>query len=150
MQHAGPNHVVRVAVVAAVMVLCASSVCAQAEDVKARVATTQAVASQPAAEPLAEWETQYDEALAAAQQLQASDGTRELGEQLALDLEAYNEALRAYVRVSERLRHKDRALTASIGALKNGGQTESRVYQTMSNAMKTAHETVKNSINNIR
>jgi GGDEF domain-containing protein len=150
MQHAGPNHVVRVAVVAAVMVFCASSVFAQAQDVKARVATTQAVAAQPAAEPLAEWETQYDEALAAAQQLQASDGTRELGEQLVLDLEAYNEALRAYVRVSERLRHKDRALTASIGALKNGGQTESRVYQTMSNAMKTAHETVKNSINNIR
>ncbi len=107
--------------------------------------------SQKAAEaPLTEWDAEYARALEAAKRLQSSASTRELGEQLELELLAYDEALKAYVRVSERLRHKDRALTASLDELKSAEGVSSRTLQTMSNAMKAAHDTVKNMINNIR
>lgn len=141
---------VRVGIVAAAAMAFALPAFTQTQDVQSRVVTHQVAIAKPAEAPLKEWDAEYARALEAAKRLQSSASTRELGEQLELELLAYDEALKAYVRVSERLRHKDRALTASLDELKSAEGVSSRTLQTMSNAMKAAHDTVKNMINNIR
>lgn len=145
-----PNRMVRRAILVAAAAAFALPASAQTQDVQSRVVTHQAAIAKSEEAPLTEWETGYAKALEAARQLQSSARTRELGEQLELDLVAYDEALREYVRVSERLRHKDRAMTASLDELRNAQGAESRTFQTMSNTMKAGHDTVKNMINNIR
>ncbi len=145
-----PDRVVPFGVLLAATVVFALPASAQTQDVQSRVVTHQAAIANPEEAPLTEWETGYAKALEAARQLQSSARTRELGDQIELDLVAYDEALREYVRVSERLRHKDRAMTASLDELKNAQGAESRTFQTMSNTMKAGHDTVKNMINNIR
>jgi len=141
---------VRVGFLAAAAMAFALPAFTQTQDVQSRVVTHQAATRQVAVDPLAGWNEEYAKALESAQELKSSESTRELGERLELDLAAYNEALKAYLRVSERLRHKDRALTAAMETLKNSGKSDSRVYQTLSNAQKAAHDTAKNMINNIR
>lgn len=139
-----------VGIAAAAAMIAASGASAQTQEVQSRVVTHQAATAQPEAGSLVDWENRYAEALEAARQLQTSDRTRALGEKLELDLAAYDEALKTYVRASERLRHKDRAVTAAIDELKSSEGASSRTFQTMSNAMKAGHEAVKSMINNIR
>jgi len=85
-----------------------------------------------------------------AAQLKSSGQSPELTEQIESDLKAMDEALTEFVRVSERLRHKDRALTASLQSLNSSMQMESRLYQTLSNALKAAHDVEMGTIRNMR
>jgi len=128
-----------VGIAAAAVMTVTSEASAQTQEVQSRVVTHEAAIAQPEAVALAEWENRYAGALEAARQLQSSDRTRELGEQLELDLAAYDEALKTCVRASERLRHKDRAVKASINELKSSEGASSRTFQVISNAMKAGH-----------
>jgi hypothetical protein len=141
---------VRVGFVAAALMAFALPASAQTQEVQPRVVTRQAATKQVAVDPLGEWGAEYAKALEAAQQLQSSSRTRELGEQLELDLAAYDEALREYVRVSERLRHRDRALTATAASMDLNNQMQSRTYQTLSNALRAAHDAENASIRNMK
>jgi hypothetical protein len=114
--------------------------------------TTQLTVAKPViADPLSEWETRYAEAMKVAAELKES-GSPEHGERLENDLRGLDQALREYVRVSERLRHKNRALddTMQFLALQNAVQMESRRYQTLSNASKAAQDAENNTIRNTR
>jgi len=141
---------VRVGFLAAAAMAFALPAFTQTQDVRSRVVTHQAATRQVAVDPLAGWNEEYAKALESAQELKSSESTRELGERLELDLAAYNEALKAYVRVSERLRHKDRALTVTAESLDRSNQMQSRAFQTLSNALKTAHDVEKSSIRNMK
>ena len=141
---------VRVGIVAAAAMVFALPAFTQTQDVQSRVVTRQVAIAESMEAPLAEWDTEYAKALEAVRQLQSSSRTRELGEQLELDLAAYDAALREYVRVSERLRHKDRALTASAGSMDLSDQMQSRTYQIISNALKVAHDAENSSIRNLK
>jgi len=101
--------------------------------------------------PLTEWEQQYAEAMNVAAEL-ARSGHAAHAERLENDLENLDEALRDYVRVSERLRHKDRAMaeTMEFLALQNIMQMQSRRYQTISNALKAAHDVESATIRNLK
>ena len=114
--------------------------------------TTQLTIRTPVvAGPLTEWDQHYAEAMKVAAEL-ARSGHAEHAERLENDLEDLDEALREYVRVSERLRHKDRALaeTMQFLALQNVMQMESRQYQTISNALKAAHDMKSSTIRNMK
>lgn len=150
MKQRSPIRRVRVGIVLAAAIVVVPAASAQEQDVQSRVVTHQVAVAQPAQVSLSDWETRYAEALEAAKQLQSADDTRELGEQLERDLQAYDKALRAYQRVSERLRHKDRALTAAIGRLESSGSVDSRTLQTVSNVSQAGHEVHKAIINNMR
>jgi len=105
-------------------------------------ATTQLTVRTPVvAGPLAEWEKHYPEAMNVAQEL-ADSGSLQEARRLVDDLEDVDQALREYVRVSERLRHKNRALTERLELLElhNKIQTESRQYLTLSNALVAAYQ----------
>jgi hypothetical protein len=115
--------------------------------------TTQVTVRTPVvvADPLAGWEKQYAEAMKVADEL-ISSGKADSGRRLASDLEALDEALRAFVRVSERLRHKNRAYTETMQVLtqQNAIQLESRRFQTLSNASKLAHEIEQSTVRNMK
>lgn len=145
-----PSRWLRVVFTAAVVSVIALPAAAQQEDVKPRVVTHRAAAGQAAVDPLAEWESEYAKALEAVEQLAASSRTGDMGRQLALDLAAFDEALREYVRVSERLRHKDRALQATVDSLDLSNEMQARTFQTLSNALKTAHDAQMSSIRNLK
>lgn len=141
---------IRVGIVVGAAMIFAAAGSAQTQEVQSRVMTHQAAIAKPAEDPLAGWETEYAKALETARQLQSSTRTRELGEQLELDLQAYDEALKVYVRASERLRHKDRALTATAASLDLSNQMQSRAFQVLSNALKAAHDVENASIRNVK
>jgi len=114
--------------------------------------TTQlAVRTPVAADPLVEWKTQYAVAMKVASEITVS-GSPENGERLENDLRALDSALREYARASERLRHRNRALsdTMQFLALQNNIQQQSRQYQTISNALTASHEAASNSIRNMK
>jgi hypothetical protein len=116
------------------------------------VETTQLTVKQPVAEdPLAEWEKAYNEAMEVAEQVARSSSIRD-GRRLADDLEDVDEALREYVRVAERLRHKQRALFDTVEdlAIHNSVQSESGQFQTLANAIKVAHEVENNTTENMK
>ena len=117
-----------------------------------RVQSTQLTVRTPViADPLAEWEKQYAEAMKVVDEL-AKSGSPENAERLQKDLETLDSTLRRFVRVSERLRHKNRALadTMEFLALQNNIQQESRQYQTISNALTASHQAASNSIRNMK
>ena len=103
------------------------------------------------ADPLDEWKKQYTIAMKVASEVAESDSP-ENGERLKNDLKALDSALSEYVRVSERLRQKNRALsdTMQFLALQNSIQQESRQYQTISNALKVSHQIESSSIRNMK
>ncbi len=114
--------------------------------------TTQLTVAKPViADPLAEWEARYAEAMEVAAELKES-GSPEHGVRLENDLEALDETLREYVRVSERLRHKNRAYaeTMQFLALQNAVQMESRRYQTLANAVRAAQDAENNAVRNAK
>ena len=111
---------------------------------------TQVTARTAVGSPLSQWRTDYAEAMKIAAQLKNSGQSPELAEEIENDLSAMDEALTEYVRVSERLRHKNRALTASLQSLNNSMRMESRLYQILSNALKAAHDVEMGTIRNMR
>jgi hypothetical protein len=115
--------------------------------------TTQLAVRTPVvvADPLAEWEPRFGEAMQVADEL-ISSGQTDYGRRLASDLEALDEALREYVRASERLRHKDRAVSATLEflVLQNALQMESRQYDAVSNALKARQDAEMSSIRNTK
>jgi oligoendopeptidase F len=99
--------------------------------------TTQLIVGTPVvADPLADWEKHYAEAM-------------KVANELAVDLDR---VVRDYVRVSERLRHKNRALAETMVFLaqQNAIQMESRRYQTLANAAKAAHEVEQSTVRNLK
>jgi hypothetical protein len=148
MKNRGPNRWALVAAAGAVVCVIALSATSQ---VQQRVQpVTQLTAKTAVASPLSQWQTEYAEAMRLAAQLKSSGQSPELAEQIENDLKAMDEALTEYVRVSERLRHKNRALTASLLSLNSSMQMESRLYQTLSNALKAAHDVEMGTIRNMR
>ena len=114
--------------------------------------TTQLTIRTPVvAGPLTEWDQHYAEAMKVAAEL-ARSGHAEHAERLENDLENLDEALRDYVRVSERLRRKDRALmeTMNLLALQNAMQKQSQQFQTLSSALKAVHETEQSVTRSLR
>lgn len=102
--------------------------------------TTQLTVRTPVvADPLAEWGTQYAEVMRLTADL-AESGSPELAKQIEDDLQGLDKALREYVRAAERLRHKDRAVSATIDSLDNSVQKESQLIQTLSSLMKLEHD----------
>ena len=117
-----------------------------------RVQSTQLTVQKPVeVNQLSEWDTQLAEAKKVAAELTQS-GFAEYGERLGNDLDSLDKALKAYVRVSERLRHKDRALSETMEflALQNAMQMQSRQYQTISNALRAAHDVEQSIIRNTK
>jgi hypothetical protein len=94
-----------------------------------------------AADPMANWEEAYAEAMSVAKDLQAS-GSMDAGRRLEKDLKGLDTALREYVRASERLRHKDRAVAQTTGLLvdQNILQKGSHRFQTLSTVAKAVRE----------
>jgi len=82
----------------------------------------------------------------------AQSGSPKHAARLENDLEALDQALREYVRASERLRHKDRAVTVTMEflALQNNIQMQSRQYQTISNALTAAHQVESAQVRNLK
>jgi len=113
--------------------------------------TRRTVKTAVVADPLVEWKTQYAVAMKVASEITES-GSTENGKRLENDLRDLDSALREYVRVSERLRHKNRALsdTMQFLALQNNIQQQSRQYQTISNALTASHQAASNSIRNMK
>jgi len=113
--------------------------------------TQQSVRTPVVAGSLTEWERHYDEAMKVAQEL-AEEGSLDHARRLVDDLEDLDRVLRDYVRASERLRHKDRALSETMEflALQNVMQMQSRQYQTIANALKAAHDVEQNTVRNLR
>ena len=148
MKNRRPSRWALVAAVGAVVCVIALSATSQ---VQQRVQpVTQLTAGTAVASPLSPWQRESAEAMKLAAQLKSSGQSPELAEQIESDLRAMDEALTEYVRVSERLRHKNRALTVSLQSLNSSIQMESRLYQTVSNALKAAHDVEMGTIRNMR
>jgi len=139
-----------VGIVTGAILVIALSGTSQEQEVKTRAVTQTVATAQIAVNPLAQWDAEYPKALEQARQLQASNDSREQGERLELELKELDETLRRYVRISERLRHKNRAVAATLESLNNSMQMESRQFQTLSNALKAAHDVEQSSIRNIK
>jgi len=137
-------------VAAAGTVVCVITLSATSQGQQRVQPVTQLTAKTAVASPLSQWQTEYAEAMKLAAQLKSSGQSPELAEQIESDLRAMDEALTEYVRVSERLRHKNRALTASLQSLNSSMQMESRLYQTLSNALKAAHDVEMGTIRNMK
>ena len=149
MKNGRPNRWALVAVAGAVVCVIALSATSQVQQ-RVQPVTQMTVRTPVVASTLSKWQTEYAEAMKLANQLKNSGQSPELAEQIESDLKAMDEALTEYVRISERLRHKDRALTASLLSLQNSMQMESRLYQTLSNALKAAHDVETATIRNLR
>ena len=148
MKNSRPSRWALVAAAGAMMCVIALSATSQ---VQQRVQPVTQLTAKPAiANPLSQWQTEYAEAMRLAAQLKSSGQSPELAEQIESDLRAMDEALTEYVRVSERLRHKNRALTASLQSLNSSMQMESRLYQTLSNALKAANDVESSTVRNLR
>jgi hypothetical protein len=135
--------------VGVVVVLIAAAAISQSQQ---RVQSTQLTVAKPVlSAELTAWRDAYSEAMKVAREIKES-GSAENGTRLENDLKALDEALREYVRVSERLRHKDRALsdTMQFLALQNNIQQQSRQYQTISNALTAAHQAESAAIRNLK
>ena len=150
MKNGRSSRLALVGIVAIVIMVFALSGTSQERDIKPQAVTQSVTTAQFATNPLAQWDTDYSKALEQARQLQSSSSTREKGEQLELELKELDETLRKFIRVSERLRHKNRALTATMQSLNNSAQMESRAFQTISNALKAAQDAENNSIKNTK
>jgi ABC-type molybdate transport system substrate-binding protein len=112
--------------------------------------TTQLSVRTPvAAQPMADWEKAYVEAMNMTAELTES-GSSELAEQVENDLRAMDVALREYVRAADRLRHRDRAVAATIEELNNHTPPMTRLSSMMSNMRSRAHQTVMSVIDNFR
>jgi hypothetical protein len=103
------------------------------------------------ADPMADWEQAYDEAMKVVRELEES-GRPDDASRLENDLNGLDQAIRAYVRVSERLRHKDRAYAKTMEFLvaHNAMQMESRRYQTIANALTAAHQAENATVRNLK
>jgi hypothetical protein len=139
-----------VGIVGAVL-LAAAIVASQQSQQRVQTTVQLTVRTPVVADELDEWEMRYAEAMEVVAEL-AESGSREHAERLEGDLEGLDEALRRYVRVSERLRHKNRALaeTMEFLALQNAMQMESRQYQALSNASRVAHDVAMASVRNLK
>lgn len=118
---------------------------------RVQTSTQLTVRTPVAANPLAEWEKHYPEAMKVASDL-ADSGSLQEARRLADDLEDVDRALREYVRASERLRHKNRALTERLELLElqDNIQTESRQYLTLSNALAAANQIESGIVRNMK
>ena len=142
-------HLGRWVLVGVVVVMVAAAAVSQSQQ---RVQSTQLTVAKPVlSAELTAWRDAYSEAMKVAREIKES-GSAENGTRLENDLKALDEALREYVRVSERLRHKDRALsdTMQFLALQNNIQQQSRQYQTISNALTAAHQAESAAIRNTK
>ena len=131
-------------------VVCVIALSATSQEKERVQPVTQLTARTTVASPLSQWQTEYAGAMRLAAQLKSSGQSPELAEQIESDLRAMDEALTEYVRVSERLRHKNRALTVSLQSLNSSMQMESRLYQTLSNALKAANDVEMGTIRNMK
>ena len=131
-------------------VVCVIALSATSQEKQRVQPVTQLTARTTVASPLSQWQTEYAEAMRLSAQLKSSGQSPEIAEQIESNLRAMDEALTEYVRVSERLRHKNRALTVSLQSLNSSMQMESRLYQTLSNALKAAHDVEMGAIRNMR
>lgn len=102
-----------------------------------------------AADPLSDWRAQYEQALQLTAEL-AESGSAERARMIESVLEGLNDDLREYQRVSERLRHKDRALEATVAQLDASSAIEARLVQALSNLQKTARDATRSAIQNVR
>jgi hypothetical protein len=130
--------------------LAALRVGAQQEDVATRAVTRQTVVTEVAENPLAAWEAEYAKALDASHRLQRAPRTRALGERLELELMELDTALEAYVRAAERLRHKNRAVAATLDELPASDSMSSRHAQTIANALSVALDAEMATIRNLK
>jgi hypothetical protein len=82
----------------------------------------------------------------------AASGSIEYARRLVDDLEDLDGDLEDFVRISERLREKQRALSETMEflVLQNVMQMESRRYQTISNALKAVHDVEQSTIRNLK
>jgi predicted PurR-regulated permease PerM len=149
MKKGHPRRWALVAVAGTVVCVIALSATSQVQQ-RVQPVTQLTVRTPVVASTLSKWQTEYTEAMKLANQLKSSGQSPELAEQIESDLKAMDEALTEYVRVSERLRHKDRALTGSLLSLQNSMQRESRLYQTLSNALRAAHDVEMATIRNMK
>ena len=103
------------------------------------------------ADPMADWEQAYAEAMAVAQELTTS-GNVDHGQRITNDLEELDRALREYVRASERLRHKNRAMedTMEFMSLQLSQQNISRMSRMMSNLHRAMRDIETSFIDNLR
>ncbi len=99
--------------------------------------------------PMNDWERAYAEAMNMTAEL-AQSGSSELAEQVENDLQAMDAALREYVRAAERLRHRDRAVSARIAELNNHVPRMTQLSSMMTNMRSRAHQTVMSVIDNFR
>lgn len=113
-------------------------------------ATSQrAVAETVAADPLSDWHAQYEQTMQLTAEL-AESGSAERARMIESVLEGLDDDLREYQRVSERLRHKDRALAATVAQLDASSAIEARLAQALANLQKTARDATRSAIQNIR
>ena len=131
-------------------VVCVIALSATSQEKERVQPVTQLTARTTVASPLSQWQTEYAGAMRLAAQLKSSGQSPELAEQIESDLRAMDEVLTEYVRVSERLRHKNRALTVSLQSLNSSMQMESRLYETVLNALDAAHDVGMSTIRNMR
>ncbi len=111
--------------------------------------TQRAVAEPVAADALSDWRAQYEQALQLTAEL-AESGSVERARMIEYVLEGLEDDLREYQRVSERLRHKDRALEATVAQLDASSAIEARLVQALSNLQKTARDATRSAIQNVR
>jgi len=139
---------VLVCVVSAVLLVISVSATSQTQQ-RVQTTTQLTVRTPVVVGPLSEWETQYAEAMKLTAEL-AESGSSELAEQVGNDLQALDVALREYVRAAERLRHRDRAVTARIIELNNYAPPMTQLSSMMTNMQSRAHQTMKSIIDNFR
>ncbi len=150
MKNGSLNRWALVGVAGAVLLVIAVSATSQGQQ-RVQTTTQLTVRTPVVADPLSEWEKHYPEAMKVASEL-AESGSLQEARRLADDLEDVDRALREYVRASERLRHKNRALLErmEILVLQNNIQEQSRQYQTLLNALTASHQAEMNSIINTK
>jgi len=137
-----------VGVAGAVLLVIAVSATSQGQQ-RVQTTTQLTVRTPVVAGPLVEWEKQYTETMKVTADL-AESGSSELAEQVENELQAMDVALREYVRAAERLRHRDRAVTARIIALNNHAPPMTQLSSMMSNMQRRAHDAMKSIIDNLR
>ena len=139
-----------VGLVGAALLVIAVSATSQTQQ---RVETTAqlSVPTAVAADPFADWEQAYAEAIEVAKEY-AEVGQMDYARRLFDDLEDLDRTLREFVRVSERLREKERIYMTCVEDLvsENALLMESRQYDILMNARQVRHDTLKSIISNMK
>ena len=139
-----------VGLVGAALLVIAVSATSQTQQ-RVQTTTQLSVPTAVAADPFADWEQAYAEAMEVAKEF-AEVGQMDYARSLVDDLEDLDKTLREYVRASERLRHKERVYMEGVEFLvsEKALLMESRQYEILMNARQVRHDTLKAIISNMR